>query len=573
MSGTPKPRGRTTCCTLELGLPITCYLKVPWNADPCDAPAPVQEEIREALHALAFQHDDTTLRSERLFSRLRKMAGQPFAVEYLEAVMEHIVSGDAVGARLLAAFVAVSTPGERLLPRIQGFHSSRRIHGGIINSSQTPGNFHQDWLARLEQLVERCAPLLPTIEGGVAPEPVQGGAPPWQALRDGLDLLLARLSLKDQFSVEERQLLVELLRLEVDAWQERISNLAGTIDPFRVAAVQRILPILNQADAEIRDLRQMIAWIEEGTQGQPYDQPVARAFDILDEGDRKSLGKSLAASAVLDPLRKLFLGLADHPVPVPDLAYGIECLQAVGRLLAAGDEAVLPPGLLEATAVLQEHYEKGRFSLPVDAGFAAVLQPLIKPAAANAGEAELAISGLTFADGSLVIAIPEGGAFPAHDFPAAEDLDELDGAKGKAPDPVADHENEDEEFDPTTATASELKKLVLGNIMAVSVLLGFLRNPKVTAVPGLVEDVVTRTRNSVVIETVAKVRILHTGFANRGVALACLRSPVNVPVAVLRKFIHVKYVSKTDLKRLALDKGGIRKEVGREIAKYLVSLS
>jgi hypothetical protein len=535
-------------------------------------PAPPAPEVREALHALAFQQDDTTLRSERLFSRLRKLAGQPSAVEYLEAVADSVLAADAVGARLLAAMLAVSTPGERLLPRVQAFTSSRRVYSGIIQSSQAPGSFHQDWLARLEELEERCARQLPAAAVGAAAVQGPGESLRWQALRDGLDLLLARLALEDEFSADERQLLVGLLRLEVDAWQERISNLAGTIDPFRVAAVQRILPILNQADAEIRDLRQMIAWIEEGTQGQPYDQPVSRSFDILDDGDRQELGKSLAVSPVLAPLKTLFTGLADHPVPVPDLAHGIACLQSVGRQLAAGECGVRPPDLLSAALALQAHYRPGNFRLPVDQDFAAALRVTLDGAAVGDQEAGADLSGMRLEDGCLVIEIPEGGAFPEHDLPAVENLDTAAARDLQAEASEADA-NEEEEIDPATASGSELKKLVLGNIMAVSVLLGFLRNPKVTAVPGLVEDVVTRTRNPVVIETVAKVRILHTGFANRGVALACLRSPVNVPVSVLRKFIHVKYVAKTDLKRLALDKGGIRKEVGREIEKYLVSLT
>jgi hypothetical protein len=90
---------------------------------------------------------------------------------------------------------------------------------------------------------------------------------------------------------------------------------------------------------------------------------------------------------------------------------------------------------------------------------------------------------------------------------------------------------------------------------------------------GLVEDVVKRTRNPLVIETIARVRILHTGFANRGVPLACLQSPVNLPITTLRKFIHVKFISKADLKRMAMDRTGIRKEVSREVKKYLQTLT
>ena len=121
--------------------------------------------------------------------------------------------------------------------------------------------------------------------------------------------------------------------------------------------------------------------------------------------------------------------------------------------------------------------------------------------------------------------------------------------------------------------ASALKHLVLTNIQSVSVLLGFLRNPKITSIPGLVEDIVNRTRNPQIIATIAHDRTLHTGFANKGVAVACLRSPVNVSVKTLRKFCHVKYVSKIELKRMAADRTGIRKEVAREIQKYLEALA
>ncbi len=109
----------------------------------------------------------------------------------------------------------------------------------------------------------------------------------------------------------------------------------------------------------------------------------------------------------------------------------------------------------------------------------------------------------------------------------------------------------------------------MANIMSVSVLLGFLRNPKVISIPGLVESVANRTRNPQIIETIAQDRALYSGFANREVPLACLRSPCNVSPKVLRKFIHVKFVSKIDLKRMAEDRTGIRKEISREIKNYL----
>ena len=59
----------------------------------------------------------------------------------------------------------------------------------------------------------------------------------------------------------------------------------------------------------------------------------------------------------------------------------------------------------------------------------------------------------------------------------------------------------------------------------------------------------------------------------RNVPLALLRSPVNVSVRIVRRFAHVKYVPKVELKRLANDPAGVRKEVHREVVNYLSSLA
>ncbi|MCP4571851.1 MAG: hypothetical protein GY838_05815 [bacterium] len=121
--------------------------------------------------------------------------------------------------------------------------------------------------------------------------------------------------------------------------------------------------------------------------------------------------------------------------------------------------------------------------------------------------------------------------------------------------------------------AAARRQLVMTNMGTTSVLLEFLRDAKIISLPGLVEEVANRTRNPQVLETIATTRNLHTGFANRNVPLALLRSPVNVSVRTLRRFIHVKYVSKLELKRMAADKSGLRKEVHREIEKYLTTLA
>lgn len=131
----------------------------------------------------------------------------------------------------------------------------------------------------------------------------------------------------------------------------------------------------------------------------------------------------------------------------------------------------------------------------------------------------------------------------------------------------------EEEVKESEMGASQIKTLVMESMQSTSALLSFLKNAKVTSVPGLVAEVATRTRNPQIISTIASDRTLYTGFANRDVPLNCLRNPSNVSVKTLRRFIHVKFVSKIDLKRMSQDKAGVRRELRLEIEKYLNSLA
>ena len=164
------------------------------------------------------------------------------------------------------------------------------------------------------------------------------------------------------------------------------------------------------------------------------------------------------------------------------------------------------------------------------------------------------LSGIQLVPGLVLVDLELDPDYFPHGFPVLVDggrsaLGDALPEAGGAEDTAADDASAKDALD-----RMRLRKLVLDNIMSTAVLLEFLRDPKVTSIPGLVAEVVNRTRNPQVIEVVVANRALHTGFANKTVPLACLRSPVNVPVKTLRKFIHVKFVSKVDLKRLANDR-------------------
>jgi hypothetical protein len=200
--------------------------------------------------------------------------------------------------------------------------------------------------------------------------------------------------------------------------------------------------------------------------------------------------------------------------------------------------------------------------VPVDPSLEAVLRHLLANPRPYSHGFVGNLDGVVLEPGLLLIDLDGGGQSFAHGFPVVAE-DEVD-ATGQAPQGEPDANVQDR---------MAIRKLVLDNIMSTSVLLEFLRDPKISSIPGLVAEVVVRTRNPQVLEVIINNRTLHTGFANKAVPLACLRSPVNVPLKSLRRFIHVKYISKVDLKRLANDRTGIRREVGQEITRYLESLN
>ncbi len=557
------------------------------------AACPPDAVLQELSH-LAMTHDTLPYLTAELFERLRKISGQSLASEYFGGVQYLAAQGNPAGARLLAAFLNVSTPGERLLPVVQPLNSSRRYMARLSDPDVGLGPFQTDWLKR-QARAETAAAHLGQVWGLKMPPAGTKGPEhqhPWPLMRQVFAKLLEQ-AMEEEFWEQEGapKLLAEMLRLEVDAWQERISHLAGNINPYRVDSVMRILPLLNRADAEIRDLRLMTTWIAERDFESAFITPLPRWRETLDDKDWNHLLRDLGTSENLGGLACLAVGLSARPILVSQLAEGIRRIMAVS--LALVGEGVRDEGLnlFTACVLAQSHYGNGQIVFAVEKEMEETLEKILP----DSPGPDHPLIGVSVMAGLLIIELGENlpqladGLSSTRDFTEAEDvalrtwreqhsevdtsdlaaLRELDLALARKLN--GEEDEDDEEVEDLGATG--LKNLVMTNIQSVSVLLGFLRNPKITSIPGLVEEIVVRTRNPQIIATIANDRVLHTGFANKGVALACLRSPVNVSVKTLRKFCHVKYVAKIELKRMAADRTGIRKEVGREIKKYLDALA
>ncbi len=533
--------------------------------------SPPPESLVSELTRLAFTTDSVPTRSHLLYYQLRRMLGQERLTACLSGIQYLARSEDAAGARLLAAFLDANTPSSLLLPKVSRFSSTRRVMARLAAGAK-PDAFLKNWQQRLAETVasgEKFVPPIPRTKTRPVPPDAEG---PYPLLRSLLRHLVPNTDL-DEPDPQRAALLASVLRIEVDAYQERISQLAGMIDPFRVAAIARVLPLLARADNALRDLRRLIGWIEEGNFSAAFARSVPRYHDALDEAERQRFTEALNSSPDLCDLAELHANLEAKPMPVPELAGRMARLMALGHQLVAAGKRETELDLVTAALLAQQYDADGEFVMPLTPDLAEIVAAVLLAPSNGRGLGSWSLEGLEVTAEGLVLRRPQlglGDRIWRHDLPTADESDPQAIEDTEAED--TEGEDQDEEAARNITTVA-FKKMVLNNIDSTTVVLGFLRNPKVVAIPGLVAAVAVRTRSSLALETIASDRTLYTGFANKGVPLACLQSPMNIPVKRLRKFIHVKYVDRCELKRIVKDRARYRREVVDEVKKYLGSLT
>ncbi len=582
---------------------------------PVTAGVRLEPALRAELEGLAGATDSVADRSDRLWHALRKRLGQPEVPELLRGVTVLARAGEPAGARLLAALLDVHAPGAEMIARIHRFDSTRRLHAAD-RAGHRGAAAPAAWRRRLEEVAATCAARADELPAG-SPGDLRGprGAPPLPLLRRWLEHLLADLARHGDLEPRGVELLLALSRLEVDAYEERVSRAAGAVNPYLASAVSRLLPLLGQADSEVRAMREFIHSIEAGRAGVAFRRRLPRLHEALSPDERGTLLRSLEGRPELSELLLLLRGIERNPVPMRRLAGAAGRLMALGAQLRARGLRRTDLDLLTAVGLAQRFERDGEVHLPLGADLAATVSELLAvargggvdaedppvgpsapvvalagpaaPAALPLGDAEAAaalldagsppsggpagpdaaagaggplawsLDGFRLGEGELLLRVPQEGRADRpwrHDLPVPT-VDEID------PSSLADA------LDPTA-----LKRLVLANLDNVSVTTGFLRNARVTAIPGMVAAIVTRCRTARVLDVIANDRNLYSGFANKDVPRALLLSPCNIPVKSLSKFIHVKYVHRIDLQRMARDKTGIRREVLKEIQSYLDTL-
>lgn len=317
---------------------------------------------------------------------------------------------------------------------------------------------------------------------------------------------------------------ISVLPAEAVCLRHRSSHLADTADPYDMKGMARLLPLLRIHDELADRLDILHKESMEGASQEP-DLGLLKFLGEKEFGRLEQVVREIPGMGELPELwaaqRRLQL---DPPV--------ISALLTLGRTLRLPhpDSNWLETALFWYRAA--DAHASWKIRVPV------------QPAVARL----LARAGIGLESGSV--------SFHASDLilPALLDAHtaSVDLAGGRKPPPP------------------DWKGLVLSNITRDTLITSFLANPKCVRVPGLVECVVVNSRSVQILSLIASKRDLHSGHQNKGVPAALLRSRSKLPMTLLRRFIHIRFVSKSDLKDLAIR--APRPEVLKEIGDYLKTL-
>lgn len=316
---------------------------------------------------------------------------------------------------------------------------------------------------------------------------------------------------------------VAVLPLEAACLRERTRWLADNADPYSMRTMARLLPRLRIYDELADRLDTLDREASEGVSQEP-DLGLLRFLGAKEFDRLCQIVRELGAESLLPVWEMQRRMLLDPPL--------VSAFLSLSRTLRLPREGatLLEQAAFWALCAQEDGSFRARASVPPH------VARLFERAGIVCGP-----GGIAFRPGELDLPL----LVDAHTMSA-----DLSG--GKRPSPP------------------DWKGLVLSNITRETLLLSILNNPKCQRVPGLVEAVVVNCRSNQVLSHIAMKRELHTGHQNKGVPLALLRSRMKIPMTLLRRFIHLRFVTRADLKDLAVR--APRKEVAQEVADYLASI-
>ena len=424
-------------------------------------------------------------------------------------------ANDPAGIKLLYASMLAIQPATVMIGKMADFHNIRRVMDRIDKkrNSHVTLSEAEEWFSKKVMLLSMSQKLPDTSD--YDPER------PWHSWSEGVRRALSEADDRWDEAVSERA------KAEVEALDMKIRSIVASLDPDRRAAVAIYLGSLSEENRF-----KMQALDETIGDGRSDPLILRRRLENIWENMIASLRESEAGNLLAD----MFDAQSQKTHTLPQLKAGASLL----RSLNMHPEFRQVAGSVDLPSCLYQ------FIVSAGDGIVEAMVP----------------------KGTRLDAIRDSSGFEFKDEVITIDLARI--SRGT----FVDDDGMPINVDWTLATLDKqlsFKSLVLSYMDNDSFLVELLNNPKASSKPGVVDLISVRCRSLRVLTLVATRRELFTGFANKNVPLNLLLSPCKIPLSALRKFVHVRYVDKMTLAKIAGRGGQIREEVRREINRYLQS--
>ena len=479
-------------------------------------------ELPESLVRVA-EEPSLRLRSERLSVLLEQALSSGEAAELLGIIWRGACAQDRAAVRCLMSLLEVRRSGLELLqlgiPPRQFLRACRRAARG---AAETATEACRDAVRAGTAVAQRAG-----IDANVLLDPPRARQLLEQRARAALDALLA-----SQIRPAELTWLCDLVDIELRATAARLEHLAAKVGSHDEKRVSRLLPVLSRLEERIRDTRALLLDL-------PAPEDLMRRTPVI-----------------VQRLEARFEPLLRDIAARPDGRELAQCIVLLSGRAPLNVELAFGAGIVRSLA------ERLRFrgAPPLDAAHAVLLA---LKAWRNDGLAiELQSFELRATRGmwDVLGVSPCLGGFRLVFDPQRHG-------------PMLAEDGVPELTYPVLRKEADLRQQVIANIQNEHVLCGLLAVPRVAALPGLVEQIVLRTRSIKVLLEISNRRDMFTGSGNRNVPRALLWHPTAIPLSALRKFVHVRFVDRAELSALASRGSRARPEIRQMAAEYLASIT
>jgi hypothetical protein len=423
--------------------------------------------------------------------------------------------GDSAGIRLMYSALFVIPPLDVLVAGLVNFRNLIKVMDRITAKEERNASLEEKeiWFKKKVMMIS----LSQRLPGGGVAENNRL----WEEWPDGVRRALADPDTRWNKAVRERA------KIELEALDQRLKNLIASIDPDLHG--KGFIYLKSQLDEVMWKLQVINVNEEEDGDVLSIRRILGNRWDLIEEEfSRLEWGEMVM---------RIFKNQSSKLHSQPDLRVGTSLVDAINNHPELGGRGG-DSDFLGALALFVEHGGDGVMEFIIPRG--KKIPSLAKLPGMNAEDEMLSVE-LGKIQSDMLVNIDETPA----------EIDWVEAASG--------------------GYSASYRSMVLSSMDNETFLMHILNNPKAVAKAGVVSLISMKCRSSRVLSVICNTRSLYTGIQNKDVPLNLILNPARIPVNSLRKFMHVRYIDRITLQKLAKSRGKIREEVRREIDLYLSS--